>query len=67
MKILTARPASMDFETYKSHMREQKKWIKERLRGFLVYKSSEIITIGKVQTMRKYAPFVGCASSLKPL
>lgn len=36
MTILNERPAGMDFDAYKTHLREQGRWLKRRLRGTLI-------------------------------
>ena len=48
-EILNGRPEKMDFETYKAKRRDQTKWLKRRLRGFIDraemgddYKPSEV-------------------------
>jgi hypothetical protein len=33
--------------------------LKERLKGFLVYKASEIVKVGETEMLRKYQPCVG--------
>lgn len=70
-KIINARPEGMSFEAYREHLKAQNEWIKNRKKGFLVYLASEIRTIGEgknaMQTSRKYQPFVGVASKLKPI
>lgn len=39
MEILTNRPKNMSFEDYKAHMRNQSKWIKQRLKPLVYYVS----------------------------
>lgn len=70
MSILTARPEGMSFEDYKRHLKAQKQWIKQRKQGFLVYRSSVILTDPddrKIKRKQTFHPFVGVASSLKPV
>ena len=67
--ILNARPEKMGFEEYKEHLQAQKKWIKNRLNGFLVYKAIELYTTTirgiEVTTDRTFPPFVGDTHKLK--
>jgi predicted aspartyl protease len=69
MEILNERPKMMSFREYKTHLREQKAWIKNRNKGVFVYISCRLIEheIAGVQTQvwNKYPPFVGCAKNLK--
>lgn len=64
-KILTARPANMPYDRYCEERAIQNKRLKERRKGFLVYKASEIITIGEKSFCQKYAPCVGKKFVLK--
>jgi hypothetical protein len=66
--ILNKQPESMSFEAYKTHLKKQKKHIKNRKKGFLVYLSSTIINTElenkyrkkeKIQHIQKYRSFVG--------
>ena len=58
-EILTARPKKMSYEEYRAKRTGQNKRLKARLKGFLVYKSSEIVKVGEVDMLRKYKPCVG--------
>lgn len=64
MKILNERPKDMSYEDYKTHMKAQKAWIKERKKGILYYKASEIY-YAPADTQKlfglksTYNPFVG--------
>lgn len=64
-EILTARPKKMSYEEYRAERTRQNKRLKARLKGFLVYKSSEIVKVDKVEMLRKYAPCVGKIFILK--
>jgi len=75
-EIITERPKGMSFEQYKTALREQKEWLQNRRKGFLVYKAVEVYMqefkdakgIKQKQQMRKtFAPFVGDVSKLKPI
>ena len=57
--ILTARPENMSYEKYRAKRAYQNKRLKERLKGFLVYKASEIVKVGETEMLRKYQPCVG--------
>ena len=57
--ILTARPENMSYEKYRAERAYQNKRLKKRLKGFLVYKASEIVKIGATEMLRKYQPCVG--------
>lgn len=57
--ILTARPEKMSYEKYRAKRAYQHKRLKERLKGFLVYKASEIVKVGETEMLRKYQPCVG--------
>ena len=57
--ILTARPEKMSYEKYRAKRAYQNKRLKERLKGFLVYKASEIVKVGETEMLRKYQPCVG--------
>jgi len=69
--ILTSRPENMSFPDYKKYLIAQKKWIQQRKKGFLVYKSSEIIDLPgddkKQKGIRTYAPFIGEVVKLRPI
>jgi hypothetical protein len=69
--ILTSRPENMSFPDYKKYLIAQKKWIQQRKKGFLVYRSSEIIDLPgdnkKQKGMRTYAPFIGEVAKLRPI
>jgi hypothetical protein len=74
--ILTSRPKGMSFEKYKAALRNQKEWLRNRRKGFLVYKAVEIYEQTfenakgektKQQLRRTFAPFVGDVSTLKPI
>lgn len=69
-QILTARPDGMSFKEYKEQLKAQKQWIKERKKGFLVYRSSVVLTDPNDKTKKRiqtFHPFEGVASSLKPV
>ena len=57
--ILTARPENMSYEKYRAERAYQNKRLKKRLKGFLVYKASEIVKVGEAEMLRKYQPCVG--------
>lgn len=57
--ILTARPEKMSYEEYRVERAYQNKRLKKRLKGFLVYKASEIVKAGETEMLRKYEPCVG--------
>lgn len=59
MEILTSRPEGMDYSDYKEYLKLQKKWIKNRLKGSLVYKASERVKIGNNYYIQNYLPFKG--------
>lgn len=42
MEIITKRPDDMSFIDYRNHLKEQKSWIKNRLKGELYYLASEL-------------------------
>jgi len=78
MKILTERPKGMKFEDYKEHLREQKRWLKAKRHGSIVYIASEIYdhyptlknglkSKDSVKMKSNYQPFRGCVRDLKPL
>lgn len=45
--ILTARPEGMDYETYRQKRKEQSAKLKERLKGFMVWKSKAYMLRGE--------------------
>ena len=57
--ILTARPEKLSYGEYRIVRASQNKRLKERLKGFLVYKASEIVKVGEAEMLRKYQPCVG--------
>ena len=57
--ILTARPEKLSYNEYRTLRASQNKRLKQRLKGFLVYKASEIIKVGETEMLRKYQPCVG--------
>jgi hypothetical protein len=57
--ILTARPEKLSYGEYRTVRALQNKRLKERLKGFLVYKASEIVKVGETEMLRKYQPCVG--------
>ena len=57
--ILTARPEKLSYNEYRTVRAYQHKRLKERLKGFLVYKASEIVKVGETEMLRKYQPCVG--------
>lgn len=74
--ILNERPENMSFREYKNHLKKQKAWIKERKKGFLVYKAAEIFEMNlenkdgsktKEKMHRTFPPFRGVVANLKPI
>jgi hypothetical protein len=43
MEILNARPKGMSFEDYKQHQKDQKNWLKNRLKGKLFWPSRGVM------------------------
>jgi hypothetical protein len=50
--ILTARPEKMSYEEYRAERAYQNKRLKKRLKGFLVYKASEVGKVGETEVLR---------------
>lgn len=57
--ILTARPEKLSYNKYRIVRASQNKRLKQRLKGFLVYKASEIVKVGEMEMLRKYQPCAG--------
>ncbi len=58
-EILNGRPKGMSYEQYRFKRAYQHKRLKKRLKGFLVYKASEIVKVDETEMLRKYQPCVG--------
>ena len=62
-EILTARPVGMSYEDYRNKLVMQNAKLKARKRGFLCYKSSEVIETEaggrRFSRVKKYPPCVG--------
>lgn len=75
-EILNARPEKMSFKDYKNHLKVQKAYIRNRKKGFLVYKAAEIYETEfmnqkgekhKEKMYRTFSPFVGVVAKLRPI
>lgn len=58
-EILNGRPKGMSYEQYRIERSHQKNRLKERLKGFLVYKACEVVKVGEKEFLRRYSPCVG--------
>ncbi|WP_165026757.1 hypothetical protein [Dysgonomonas sp. ZJ279] len=61
MKILSARPKGMSFESYKEHLKRQKEWLKSRLKPLPYYRSWRTLRNAKGEHVgfETFRPFVG--------
>lgn len=48
ISLLTARPKGMSYQEYRERRAYQNAWLKERLKGFICYVSSELIVYDKI-------------------
>ena len=46
--LLTARPKGMSYQEYRERRAYQNAWLKERLKGFICYVSSELVVYDKI-------------------
>jgi hypothetical protein len=46
--LLTARPKGMSYQEYRECRAYQNAWLKERLKGFICYVSSELVVYDKI-------------------
>lgn len=46
--LLTARPKGMSYQEYRERRAYQNAWLKERLKGFICYVSSELFVYDKI-------------------
>lgn len=46
--LLTARPNGMSYREYRERRAYQNAWLKERLKGFICYVSSELVVYDKI-------------------
>lgn len=61
-RILNERPAKMDYEEYLALRREQTKRLKNRLRGFVVWKSKAVVTTEKGGKVKFFGESWGTAT-----
>lgn len=48
ISLLTARPKGMSYQEYRERRAYQNAWLKERLKGFICYVSSELFVYDKI-------------------
>lgn len=80
--LLTSRPPRMSYEEYRIKRTYQNAWIKQRLKGFICYVSSELVIkdmsnvrlfnhktddINKAAIRNNRQPFVGSTRFLNPI
>lgn len=46
--LLTSRPKGMSYEDYREARKYQNQWLKQRLKGFICYIASELVTVDKI-------------------
>lgn len=48
VQLLTSRPKGMSYEDYREARKYQNQWLKQRLKGFICYIASELVTVDKI-------------------
>lgn len=48
VQLLTSRPKGMSYEDYRESRKYQNQWLKQRLKGFICYIASELVTVDKI-------------------
>lgn len=48
VQLLTSRPKGMSYEDYREARKYQNQWLKQRLKGFICYVASELVTVDKI-------------------
>lgn len=48
VQLLTSRPKGMSYEDYREVRKYQNQWLKQRLKGFICYIASELVTVDKI-------------------
>ena len=48
VQLLTYRPNGMSYEDFKEARKAQNQWLKQRMKGFICYVASELVTVDKL-------------------